>query len=372
MVNYLKLISRYSKLFSAEGGLSIPREILMPGMVLIKDLVSGIKSINEKFPWMLERSIIITGPEVYKAINIKLNKAFKKYPIEVVKRKFKVPDRDLVEEVCENIRKSNGGHSSIFGIGGGSKIDLAKLVASELKAPFISVPTAASHDGIASHFASISVDGERNTVPTVMPQVVLVDTDIIKSAKRLNVSGFGDIVANYTASEDWRLSSEVYKKDVTKFSRNVCFLSNLTGKAIMDLAEINNGNLEEMLDMLIMFQIASGSLMASAESSAPCSGSEHAISHVLDREYLGRDAKHGEQCGVAAILSAYLQRQDWKLVKRSLELIGGKTTAEDLGLSGEQFYEACLLARDYRGKYTILNEKKDEKIRKAIEKTGIA
>ena len=34
-----------------------------------------------------------------------------------------------------------------IGIGGGSKIDLAKKIAYDLNVPFISVPTAPSHDG---------------------------------------------------------------------------------------------------------------------------------------------------------------------------------------------------------------------------------
>lgn len=38
----------------------------------------------------------------------------------------------------------------VLGIGGGTKIDVAKLSSARLGIPFISVPTTASHDGIAS------------------------------------------------------------------------------------------------------------------------------------------------------------------------------------------------------------------------------
>ena len=38
----------------------------------------------------------------------------------------------------------------MLGVGGGKAIDVAKFVSNEFNIPFLSVPTAASHDGIAS------------------------------------------------------------------------------------------------------------------------------------------------------------------------------------------------------------------------------
>src|SRR3989339_352809 len=43
----------------------------------------------------------------------------------------------------------------IFAVGGGTKIDAAKLSSARQHIPFISVPTTVSHDGIAGPFASI-------------------------------------------------------------------------------------------------------------------------------------------------------------------------------------------------------------------------
>ncbi|HYZ97030.1 MAG TPA: iron-containing alcohol dehydrogenase, partial [Nitrososphaeraceae archaeon] len=42
----------------------------------------------------------------------------------------------------------------IIGIGGGRCIDIGKMAANNLKKPFISIPTSASHDGISSPFVS--------------------------------------------------------------------------------------------------------------------------------------------------------------------------------------------------------------------------
>ena len=43
----------------------------------------------------------------------------------------------------------------LIGVGGGSIIDVTKLASSEISKPFISTPTSAAHDGIASPRASV-------------------------------------------------------------------------------------------------------------------------------------------------------------------------------------------------------------------------
>ena len=51
----------------------------------------------------------------------------------------------------------------IVGIGGGRAVDAAKMAGYGLGVPFASVPTAASHDGIASPF--VSVKAGENHIP---------------------------------------------------------------------------------------------------------------------------------------------------------------------------------------------------------------
>ena len=52
----------------------------------------------------------------------------------------------------------------ILGVGGGRPIDVAKYVATIHNMDFISVPTAASHDGIASSRSSIEMDGRKKSI----------------------------------------------------------------------------------------------------------------------------------------------------------------------------------------------------------------
>ena len=55
-------------------------------------------------------------------------------------------ENGAIEAVQRQVGEDKG--DAIVGIGGGRAVDVAKIVAFNLKKPFVSVPTAASHDGI--------------------------------------------------------------------------------------------------------------------------------------------------------------------------------------------------------------------------------
>src|SRR5439155_947375 len=74
---------------------------------------------------------------------------------------FLIPDAtwDEVREGEERIRKGNLDFA--LGVGGGRSIDVAKCASFNAGVPFVSVPTAASHDGVVSSRASIEKGGEK-------------------------------------------------------------------------------------------------------------------------------------------------------------------------------------------------------------------
>jgi len=95
----------------------------------------------------------------------------------------------------------------LVGVGGGRPIDLAKQAGANCNKPFVSIPTAASHDGFGSARSSIRQEaGQKTSMQAVPPIAVVADTSIIsKAPKRLLAAGVGDIVSNQTAVLDWRL-----------------------------------------------------------------------------------------------------------------------------------------------------------------------
>ncbi len=70
----------------------------------------------------------------------------------------------------------------VLGVGGGKIIDVAKLASTQSNLHFISVPTAASHDGIASPRASIRDGNGTVSLESQSPIGVIADTEIISKA----------------------------------------------------------------------------------------------------------------------------------------------------------------------------------------------
>ena len=65
---------------------------------------------------------------------------------------------EITAPVIKKAEKAAKGADFLIGVGGGRVIDTAKIVSFNLDLPFISVPTAASHDGIASARASVATE----------------------------------------------------------------------------------------------------------------------------------------------------------------------------------------------------------------------
>ncbi len=243
----------------------------------------------------------------------------------------------------------------IIGVGGGKVIDVAKLAAYITEVPFISIPTAASHDGIASPRASIKNAGSPHSLKAATPLVIVADTNIIGSSPyRLTAAGCGDVIANITSVKDWELA---YKLRNEYFGDYAASLARLSGELILKNASLIAQRTESSLRTVIEALISSGVSMGIAGSSRPASGAEHMFSHALDM-IAPNPALHGEQCGVGAIMMMYLHGGDWQAIRDALKTIGAPTTAKELGIDAEYIIEALCMAHKIRpDRYTILGER---------------
>jgi glycerol-1-phosphate dehydrogenase [NAD(P)+] len=242
----------------------------------------------------------------------------------------------------------------LLGIGGGKVIDVAKLAASNHRLPFISIPTAASHDGISSPRAHIKDYEHPTSIETQAPLAIIADLDIIsKSPYRLTASGCGDIISKYTAVQDWTLAHKLKNEYFGEYAANLALMS---AKLVIKNANAIRSQKESGIRVVLEALISCGVAMSIAGSSRPCSGSEHLFSHALD-VVAPNSALHGEQCGVGAILMAYLQRKGWRMIKKNLQIIGAPTTAEELGIEPKSIIDALTLAHTLRpDRYTILDQ----------------
>jgi glycerol-1-phosphate dehydrogenase [NAD(P)+] len=256
----------------------------------------------------------------------------------------------------------------LFGVGGGTIIDSAKVCSGSQNIPFISIPTTVSHDGIASPLASIKGSDKPYSIMAQAPLAIIADTEVIAQAPwRFMISGCGDIISKFTAVKDWKLA---HLENGEYYGGYAASLALMSAKLVTENAELIVYRQDEGLRILLEALISCGVAMSIAGSSRPCSGSEHLFSHAIDI-INSNHAMHGEQCGVGSILTAYLYRTNWQRIKSTLKQIGAPTTAAELGVKDSDIVKALELAAKIRPeRYTILHRLNLN--REACEKTAKA
>jgi len=272
--------------------------------------------------------------------------------VEVKEELVTTASLESVSNVEEKIRRH--GYEVLIGVGGGSVIDTAKMSSARARRPFISVPTTASHDGIASSVASLKSLDRPYSIKAQSPIAIIADSKIIRNSPyRFTASGCGDILSKNISVQDWKLAHEVKGEYYGAYAASLAMMSaNLVMEEIEEIRERTEEGIRTLLEALVSCGVA----MCIAGSSRPCSGSEHLFSHALDM-IAPKPALHGEQCGVGTIMMAHLHGLNWEKIRSTLKLIGGPTTAAELNIGEKYIIEALVKAKDIRPeRYTILNE----------------
>jgi glycerol-1-phosphate dehydrogenase [NAD(P)+] len=327
--------------------MQLPRDILIGQGVLNKltDVCLGLGFRSSIF--------VLTGQKVYGIITSEIIRILEKSDYEVELSFIEEANMESVNEAKGRIKKLNP--DVVLGIGGGKTIDVAKLSSTFTRKPFISIPTAASHDGISSSRASIKGLNEPTSIQAQAPIAILADTEVISKAPyKLTASGCGDIISKFTAVRDWEVTHNLKNEYYGEYAANLALMSS---KLVMKNAKLISGKSEEGFRIVLEALISCGVAISIAGSSRPCSGSEHLFSHALDR-IAEKPALHGEQCGVGAIMMAYLQKRDWKMLRDKLKLLNAPTSAEELGIEAKYVVEALTLAHKIRPeRHTVLGSK---------------
>jgi glycerol-1-phosphate dehydrogenase [NAD(P)+] len=315
----------------------------------------GERNIDEfgSFLYSLNKSkkvSLISGTNVQKILRKKIEKSLNLKKIQYIWHISKDNQIESLNQIQKNVKKDNS--DLVVGIGGGRSVDSAKMISYNLGKPFVSLPTAASHDGMASPFVSVKSDKPHSIVASA-PLGVFVDIDIIRKApQRLLASGCGDLIANIIAVRDWQLGHEKTGEYYGRYSADLALMS---AKIVME----NSGYYAKNgLDARVIVEalISAGVASCIAGSSRPCSGAEHLFSHALDKIAPGKGL-HGEKCGIGSIMMAKLQGQNWKKIAQTLKDVGAPTSAKQVGLKSDEVVTALIIAQGLRPeRYTILKE----------------
>jgi glycerol-1-phosphate dehydrogenase [NAD(P)+] len=326
--------------------MQLPREVLVGN-----GTIERISEICQKLGFT-KSALIIAGHKTHDIAGKTVKELLEREGVEIntlLVETATVKDVDAVEERISKLRPQ-----VVFGVGGGTKIDVAKCGSAQQEIPFISVPTTASHDGIASPLSSIKGFEKPYSLMSQAPIAIIADTDIImKSPWRFTVSGCGDILAKCTSVRDWKLAHEVTNEYYGTYAASLASMSSsLVMERAIDIREQTQEGIRTLLEALVSCGVA----MSIAGNSRPCSGSEHMFSHALDI-VAPKPALHGEQCGVGSVMMAKLHGLDWEDMRSTLRLLGAPTTATELGMSESIVIEALVRAKSIRPeRYTILSE----------------
>lgn len=327
-------------------------------MVFPREVLAGhgvIKRTGEVFEELGigKKAMLVTGERTASIAGKKVKALLEKVSVKVSIELTGAATQENLDSLVAIARRDSP--DAVLGVGGGSKIDLAKMTAKICGAEFISLPTSASHDGISSPRASIKRKGVSLSLEGVTPVAIIADTRIISRAPyRTLASGCADVMSNSTALKDWEIAVKAGKEHM---STTAYALSSYASASISRDASRIRRNTETSTWLAVRPIIASGLAMGVAGSSRPASGSEHLFSHALDAMGAG-SAMHGEQCGVGAIMMAAYQGADWRPVRAALTKLGCPVDAKGLGVTAQDVVEALLKARSMRkDRFTILDSR---------------
>lgn len=343
--------------------MQLPREVIVGN-----GTIEQVANISQKLGFT-KSALVIAGSKTYDVAGKTVKELLEDKKMRVdtfLVETATIKDVEAVEEKIKTLKPQ-----IVFGVGGGTKIDVAKCSSARQAIPFISVPTTASHDGIASPLSSIKGFGTPYSVMAQAPLAIIADTNIIMQAPwRFAISGCADVIAKLTAVKDWKLAHEEKDEYYGAYAASLALMS---ARLVIESASLISEKSEEGIHVLIEALISCGVSMSIAGSSRPCSGSEHMFSHGLET-VRPNCSMHGERCGVGTIMMAYLHKARWKQLKATLGKLGAPTDARELGVDEEGILKALGLAATLRPeRYTILNKLNltEEGCEKLARTTGV-
>ena len=285
-----------SRDFKSDDGCGRTHHVLLKKALIAPDAMAAFEDVLHAAGYDNDYAVVY-DENTYEALRGKHPKA---------KQEVILPPKDLHanERGVELAKARLGDAKLLIAAGAGTVHDITRYICAERGMPFGSVPTAASVDGFVSSVAAMTLGGFKVTVPSVAPDFLVADLDVIaKAPLYLAASGLGDVLGKYVSLTDWEIGRIVAGEYHCRYTAEL--MREAVDAAFRSVAGVARGE-REGCGALMKALILSGVAMQLSGNSRPASGAEHHISHMIE---LGTpwlpdvDALHGEKVGVGTILS---------------------------------------------------------------------
>lgn len=225
---------------------------------------------------------------------------------------FVVPDSRHDGPICDDttrdaLRARLSPCDGFLAVGSGTINDLVKWIACDAKLPYAVFATAASMNGYASNNIAPSIRGVKRVLSGTVPCVIAANPDVIQQAPaNLTTAGFGDVLAKSVSMADWKLNQLLFAE---YYCPCCAQLIHELEPDYMTHPDAIRAREPRAIAALFQALVYSGVSMTMAGTSAPASGGEHMISHVLDMTANSHGIPHdyhGRQVGLGTIFACAL------------------------------------------------------------------
>ena len=221
------------------------------------------------------------------------------------------------EATLEDALARTAGAGVLVSIGSGTVADIGKAVAARSDGlPHLIVQTALSVNGFADDQSVLLRNGVKRTTPSRWPDALIADTDVLAAAPaELNAAGVGDLMAMFTAPADWLLASRLGMGE--GYSEPLVSIVRSNGPQLLRAAARLRERDPDSIECVARVLTLSGVSMGVAGATAPSSGAEHTISHLIEMAAAragSKSAYHGAQVGVATVVATLV----WQRVRREI------------------------------------------------------
>lgn len=284
---------------------TLPETVIESGKGVVSTLINHIDSFGAVHPYII--SDINTEKAAGEKVKEMIAESGKTFTACLFNCEKPVPDEKSVGYAVMNCQPDC---DIIISIGSGVLNDIGKILANITGKPYILVATAPSMDGFASMSSSMELDNLKISMPSKAADVVIGDTDILRTAPDILLkAGLGDMLAKYISICEWKYSQfitgEYYCEKVASLVRKALKICTDNAEALMQRDE---NAVKAVFEGLVL----SGMAMNIAGCSRPASGTEHYFSHIWDMRSLSFGSAvsyHGINCAVGTRESYYLYRK---------------------------------------------------------------